>query len=116
MAPGRLVAVDIVHRLSMELCAMFGWMLTARREGPMIAMPVVEVMIYVPVKVFRSVKPWPRADKNAARKPFRPVVTVWRAIVRRSLVIAIRTNRWLADADCNLCIRSLRGSKYTARR
>jgi hypothetical protein len=41
-----------MHCLSMELCAVLGWMLAARRVGPMIAMPVVEMMIHVPVKMF----------------------------------------------------------------
>jgi len=114
MPSGRLVAVDIMHCLSVELCSVLRRMLTARRKGPVIAMSVVEVMIYVPVKVFRPVKPGSRADKNAARKPFRSVVTVWRAVIRRNLVIAIRTNRGLSDADCNLCIRFLRRSKQKA--
>jgi len=52
MPSGRLVAVDIMHRLSVELCAVLRRMLAARRKGPVIAMAVVEVMIYVPVKVF----------------------------------------------------------------
>jgi hypothetical protein len=111
MASGRLVAMDIMHRVPVELCAMLSRMLAAGRQGAVIALSIVEVMIYVPVKVFRPVKPGSRADKNAARKPLWPVVAVWRAIIRGNLVIAIGTNRRLSDTDCNLCIRFSRGSE-----
>ena len=60
------MAVNIMHGLAVEFCTAFGRMLAARREATVISMPVVEVMIYVPVKVFRPVKPRSRADKNAA--------------------------------------------------
>jgi len=110
------VAVGIMHCASVELSAMLGGMLAARREGPMIAFPVVKMMIYMPIKVFRTVKPRSRADKNAARKPLRSVITIGRAVIGRNLVISIRTNRWLSDADCNLCMRFLRGSQQKSRR
>ncbi len=48
--------MDIVHRTSVELLAVLSRMLATRREGSMIAVPVIEMMIYVPVKVFRAVK------------------------------------------------------------
>ena len=116
MSPGCLVAVDIMHRLSVELRAVLGWVLIARREIPMVAMPVVKMMIYMPIKVFRPVEPRPRANKKAARKPLGSVVAIWRAVIRRSLIIAIRTNRRLSDTDCNLCIRFLRGTDQASHR
>ena len=109
------MAVDIMHRVSVKLCAMLGWMLAARREAPVIAMSVVEMMVYVPVKVFWPVKPRSRTNENTARKPLGSVVTVRRAVIRRSLIIAIRTNRRLSDTDCNLCIRFPRGTEQTSR-
>lgn len=112
----RLVAMNIMHRFSMKFCAVLSGTLAAGREGSVIAMPVIKVMIYVAVKMFWPVKPWSGADKNAARKPLRSVVTVWRAVIGRSLVIAIRTYRGLSDADCNLCIRCSRRTEKTARR
>jgi hypothetical protein len=105
MPSGRLAAVDIMHVLSMELCTALGQMLAARWHGPMITMPVIVIMIYVAVKVFRPVKPWSRADKKAARKPLGSIVAVRRAVIGRDLIIAIRAYRRHSDTDCNLCIR-----------
>jgi hypothetical protein len=45
------VAVDIMHRFSVELCAMLDRMFAACWKRPVIAFPVIQMMIYVPVKV-----------------------------------------------------------------
>ncbi len=103
----------IVHGASVELHPVLRWMLAARRHRAVIALAVIEVMIYVPIKVGWAVKPGSRADEHAARKPFRSVVTIRRAVIRRNLVIAIRTNRRFTDTDCNLCIRFSRGCEQT---
>lgn len=108
--------VDIVHCIAVELRAMLGRMFAARREASVVAMAVIEMMIYVPIEMLRPVKPGSRADEDAARKPFGSIVAVWRAVIGWSLVIAVRTNRWLADADCNLCMRFLRWDKQTTGR
>ena len=109
------MAVNIMHRVSVKLCPALGWMFSPCWKRPVIAVSIVEMMVYMPVKVLWAVKPRSRADENTARKPLRSVVTVRRAVIRRSLIIAIRTNRRLSDTDCNLCIRFSRGSEQTSR-
>ena len=107
--------MGIMHCISMELSAVLSGLCAARGERPMIALAIVQMMIDVPVKMFRSVEPRSRAKEYTARKPHRAVVTVRRAVIRRSLIIAIRTNRRLSDTDCNLCIRFPRGTEQTSR-
>jgi len=104
------MTMDIMHSLAVKLRTVFSRMLPARRHGPVIAMAVVEMMVDMSVKMFRSVEPGSRSDKYTARKPLGAVVTVWRAVIRGLLVISIRTNRRLSNTDCNLCISFLNGS------
>ena len=63
---GSFVAVDIMHRFSVEFCSVFGWVLAACWVGAVIAVSIVQMMIYVAVKVFWAVEPGSYADENAA--------------------------------------------------
>ena len=64
--PGRLVAVDVMHRVSAELRAVFGRVFTAGWETSMIAVAIVEMMVYMPIKMLRAMEPWSGADEYAA--------------------------------------------------
>ena len=58
------------------------------------AVPVawIVVPVHVTPETVVAMKPWPRPDKYVARKPFRPIEPVRRAIVRRVSIISIRTH------------------------
>ena len=56
-------------------------------------------MIDVPVKMARAVKPGPGADKYSAREPFRSIITIWSAVIRRRFVISVGANRRAPDGD-----------------
>ena len=60
------MSMGIVHRLAVELIAMFGRVRAALRVRPVISLAIVIVVIYVAVEVFRTVKPGACADEHAA--------------------------------------------------
>jgi hypothetical protein len=105
------VSMGIMHCFSMELSAVLNRTLAARGERPVVALAIVKIVIDVSVKVFASVEPRSRANKYASRKPLRAIVTIRRAVVRRNLVVPVRTNRGLPDAYGNLCISLSGGSQ-----
>jgi hypothetical protein len=97
MAARSLVAVNVMHSVAVKLTPTCRRRRTTLGEAAAIALPVVEVMIDMPVEVIRAVIPGARADKYAAREPLRSVVSVRSAVVGRSLVISVRTDRRHAD-------------------
>ncbi len=80
----------VVHGLAVELSALLRGMLAARRETPAIAFAVIEAVIHVSVEMIPSVKPRSRADKDAAAVPFRSVISVGSALIRRLFIVAVR--------------------------
>jgi hypothetical protein len=96
---GRLMAAEVMHRLAVKVRAAIGWVLAARRHWPVIALAVIEVMIDVPVKMIRPMKPRTRADEYAAGKPLWAVVAIGSAVIGRSLVVPVRADRRLSNAD-----------------
>jgi hypothetical protein len=102
--------MDIMHGVPVKLGTVLSGMLVPRGERAVVSLAIVEVMVHVPVEVLRSMEPGSGTDEYATREPLRAIVTIGRAIIRRSLVISVRTNRRFSDADCNLCIRLLDGS------
>ncbi len=103
-------AVDVMHCAAMECLAVLSRVFTAGWETPMIAVAIVEMMVYMPVKMLRAVEPRSSADKYSAREPLRAIVTIGCAVIRGSLIVPIGTNWRFSDADCNLCISLMRGS------
>jgi len=94
--------VRIMHLMSVKFGAMIRRVLPARREMAMIAVAIVEGMIHMPMEVVRTVEPGTRSNKHSARKPLRPIIPIRRAVIRRNLVISIRTDRRLADLHSDL--------------
>ena len=116
MSVRSLMPVRIVHRLTVEFCPMIARMLPALRHRPVISMPVVKMMVYMPVEMIRPVKPRPSADENAAIKPLRTIIPIRCAIVRRHLVVAVRTARLRPNIHRNLSrSRHCRRQKSTCR-
>jgi len=62
----RFVAMRIMHRLAVELGPMIGRVFPTRRQGPMIALAIIQVMVYMTIEVIRTVEPRASADKHAA--------------------------------------------------
>lgn len=89
----------IVHCLAVELRAVIHRVRSTLGEGSMVALPIIQMMVDMAVEVVRSVEPGSSADKYAACEPFRAVVSVRRAIVRRLFVVPIRANWWRANLD-----------------
>jgi hypothetical protein len=73
-----------------------------------IAVIGVVAIVDVATKVFRTMKPRAGADKDAVGKPFRAVITIRGATVRRSVVVTVRTNgRYTYSyTDLGLCLGS----------
>src|ERR1700685_367369 len=88
------MSTRIVHRLTVELGTLRCGTFTALRYRPTIPLAIVELVIHVPVKARRPVIPRPRANEHAARKPLRPIIPVGSAVVRRRLIVSVRTNWW----------------------
>jgi len=103
-----------MHRLAVKLYAVLCRTLAARRHPTVIALAVIEMMIDVPVEMLRPMEPRTGADEDTTREPFRAVIAVRSAIVRRNLVIPVRANRRYSDGDRNLCIRCMRSGEEKA--
>ncbi len=63
---GRLAAVDVVHRVSVEFYAVVSRVFTAGWKTSMIAVAIIEMMVYVPVKMVGAMEPWSGANEYAA--------------------------------------------------
>jgi len=116
MAVRSFVPVRIVHGLAMKFCAVFRRVLAASREIAVIPLPVVQVVIHMSVKMIASVEPGSCTDEDTAVVPLRPVISVGRALVRRSFIVAVGASRRRPDFDRNLCPQLRRRRKEQAGR
>jgi len=73
------------------------WMFPAMRHWPSVSKARIIVAIHVSMKAFRSAVPRSRADKHAAPKPLRPVVSKRSARIRRIVEVAVGAHRWRPD-------------------
>ena len=89
----------VAHLVSMELVevAMVVEMFLVARVGAVVSMAPVKAIVHMAVEVMRAVVPGAGADEHAIREPFRTVVAVGRALLRRVVIVAIRTNWLRAD-------------------
>ncbi len=99
------MATWIMHRLTMECRTLFRRTLTARRHRTTIALAIVETVIDVPVEMRRPAIEGTCANEDAAREPLRPVIAIRGAVIRRRLVVSVRTNR---GADASNAYRNMR--------
>jgi hypothetical protein len=93
-----------------ETLRRFRFLATGRHWASIAAMKI-KAVIHMAVEVSRSMKPRTRANEDPARKPLRAVVTVWGALVRRNVIVAVRTHRRLSDLDAYLSLRCGRASQ-----
>ena len=103
--------MDIMHSPTVKLCAVLRRSSAARWERPVVALAIVEIMIDVAVEMIRPVIPRASADEDTASEPLGPIIAIRSAVVRRSLIIPVGANRRYSDADSDLCMRFLNGSK-----
>jgi hypothetical protein len=94
--------MNVMHCIAMKLLTMFRRSRAALGEAAAIAFSIVKVMIDVSVKVVCPVVPGSRSNEYAPCKPLRSIVTVRSAVVRRSLVVSIRTDRRYSNIDRDL--------------
>jgi len=66
---------------------------------PAIAVFRMETVVDVPAEVVGAMKPWAGTNEYATRKPFRAVISVGSAVVRRGIVVAVGTVRRDSNAD-----------------
>ena len=93
----------VMHGPAIELSSMIALVLTPGRHRSMISVAIIQVMIYMTIKVFVPMKPRPGTDEHATRIPFGTVVAVRSAAIRRYLVIPVRACRLLPNTHGNLC-------------
>jgi hypothetical protein len=75
-----------------------------------IAVLRMETVIYMAAEAFSAMKPWTCANEDATRKPFRAVVSVGGALVRRDVIITVGTFGRDSDFDAYLSLNF--GSRY----
>jgi hypothetical protein len=105
------MAMYIMHCLTVKLCTVLRWSRATRRQGPVVALAIVEMMIDVAVEMFRPLVPRASPDEYTASEPLRPIIAVWSAVIRRGLVVPVWANGRFSDADRHLCTRFISGSK-----
>lgn len=99
----RFVSMEILYGSVMMLPIP---VLTVCREGAVVAVVRIVVAIHMAVKIVMTVKPWACSDEYAVAKPLRTVVAVRRTLVRRVVIVAIRTCglRSNIHAKADLCV------------
>ena len=110
------MTVYIMHCLAMKLCTVFCWPLAACRVRPVVALTIIQVVIDMSVKMIRPVIPGSCPDEDTAGEPFRAIVTIRSAVVRRRLVVPVRANRRFSNGDRNLRGRVMFSSDEKSRR
>jgi hypothetical protein len=91
LAVASLIAVEVVEAL---------FAASRQRSG----IPVVGIIavVHVAIEATVTVEPRTRPDEDAARKPVRAIVAVWRAVVRRVIKVTVGASRCNAYTDGNL--------------
>jgi hypothetical protein len=108
-----LVTVSITHFISFEVIhvveMIFGsGSFAAVGIRTVIAMVDIVVIIYMAIKMFRTMKPWTGTYEDAAAgKPLWTVVAIGRAGIGRVIVVTVGAHGCCADAntDLGLCLR-----------
>jgi hypothetical protein len=91
-------------------------LLPALRERSMVAVVRIEAVIHMAIKPAMAVIPGTSPDKYPSGEPIRPVETIWRAVIRGIVEVAIWTHRRNADIDGYLRRRTRRAAQDTRRK
>jgi hypothetical protein len=103
------VAASIPHFVSFEVGNLierpsrFGFVATVRL-GAVITVLRMETVVYVALEVGSTMKPGANTNEDATCKPFRAVVAVGGAVVRRDIIVTIGTVRRDSDVDAYLSL------------
>lgn len=73
--------------------------LTALGHGALVAVLRMEMVVYMAAEIGSSMKPWARANEDAIHKPFRAVIAIGSAYIRRDIVVTIWTIGSYADVN-----------------
>lgn len=92
----------VMHGSAIELSPMIPLALSPSGHRSVVSVAIIQVMIYMTVKVLRPMKPRSCTDKHAARIPFRTIVAIRSAAIRRRFVISVRAHRLLPNSHGNL--------------
>lgn len=92
------MAMGIMHCLAVKFRAMFSRMFSPSRETAVVSLAVVECVIDVPIEMIGTMVPGPGPDEYPAIKPFRSIITIRSAVVRRSFIVAVRAYGRRPDA------------------
>src|SRR5580693_5151104 len=89
------VAVSVAHFVAFEMGGIHSFsflrFFAHLRHGAFISVIGVHTVVDVSMEVLRSVEPWTYADKHAARKPLRPIVSGRGTGIGRSIVVPVGT-------------------------
>jgi hypothetical protein len=102
------VAPPIAHLVSVE---MIKRLVSTVRMWTSVTVMRIEAVIDVSLEVMWAVKPRAGSDEYTAVKPLRAVVSIWRAIVRREIVVAVRATRFWSDIDRDLRVCRARNAQ-----
>jgi hypothetical protein len=93
------VTASITHLVSVEVIK---GLVSTVRMWTSVAVMWIKPVIDVAVEVAGTVEPRAGSVKHAAVEPLGPVVSVWGAVVRSEIVVAIWANRFWSDVDGDL--------------
>ena len=113
---GSMEMMKIVVRVIPPVIVVPIIMLAAPRHRPVVPEARIVMPIYPAVEAPPAAIPRPRANENAIAEPCRTVIPVWRAVIRRIVVIAIRTNRRRPNVHRQPDLRFCPGSRQKYRR
>ena len=71
----------------------------------------IEAVINMAVEVVRAVEPGAGSDEYTAADPLGPIVSIWGAVVRGEVVVAIRAHWLWSDIDGDLSGRGARNDE-----
>jgi predicted nucleic acid-binding protein len=90
------ISTPITHFISTEVIE---GPVAALRMRSAVAVMRIETVVNVTMKIVRAVEPWPGSDEHAAVEPLRPIVSIWGAVVRGKVVIAVGASRLYSNVD-----------------
>ena len=99
MASTSRVAASITHLVSVEVIE---GLISALRMWTNVAVMWIEAVINMALEVVGAMEPRSGSDEDAAGEPFRPVVALWRAVVRGFVVITVGATWFCSDIDRDL--------------
>jgi hypothetical protein len=107
MAAADYVSSTVAHFVAAEVgVTVVDGVFSAVRPCAVVAVVDVEAVIYIAVEVMRAVEPGAGSDEDAAVEPFRSVIAVGGAFVRRIVIVPVGTYRRGSDLDRDLCVRT----------